>query len=49
MTDGHSGAHFTGYTIVTAASLEAATDIAKGSPVLKDGDSVTVFETVEVM
>lgn len=38
-----------GYTIVTAASLEAATDIAKGSPVLEAGGGVTVYEIVEVM
>ncbi len=47
--EGHEGTHFTGYSIVTAVSLEAATDIAKGSPVLQDGGAVTVFETIEAM
>jgi hypothetical protein len=47
--DGHDGAHLTGYSLVRAASLEAATDIAKGSPVLGDGGTVTVYEIVEAM
>ena len=47
--DGHEGQHFSGYTLVTASSLEAATDIAKGSPVLQDGGTVTVYEIVEAM
>jgi hypothetical protein len=44
-----SGQLASGYTIVTADSLDAATAIAKGSPVLKGGGSVTVYETFEVM
>jgi hypothetical protein len=47
--DGAPGPLHTGYTIVTADSLAAATDIAKGSPILEGGGSVTVYETVEVM
>jgi hypothetical protein len=47
--EGPDGKHHTGYTLVTAASLEAATDIAKGSPVLADGGTVTVYEIVEAM
>jgi hypothetical protein len=43
------GAHHTGYTIVTADSLDAATTLAKGSPVLEGGGSVTVYEVVEAM
>ena len=43
------GPQHTGYTIVTADSLDAATAIAKGSPVLQGGGSVTVYETVDVM
>jgi hypothetical protein len=39
----------TGYTIVAADSLESATSIAKGSPVLQGGGSVTVYETFAVM
>jgi hypothetical protein len=47
--DGHGGTHRTGYSIVSAASLEAASDIAKGCPVLEDGGTVTVYEVVDVM
>lgn len=41
--------HHTGYTIVSAASIEAAIDVAKASPVLEDGGKVTVYEVVEAM
>lgn len=44
-----TGALHSGYTIVTADSLEGATAIAKGSPVLQGGGSVTVYETFAVM
>jgi hypothetical protein len=37
---------FSGYTIVTADSLDAAAAIAKGSPVLRSDGSVTVHETI---
>ena len=40
---------FTGYTIVQADSLQAATGLAKGSPVLQGGGSVTVYEAFDVM
>ena len=49
VSDGADGTPFTGYTIVSSASLETATDIAKGSPVLQGGGSVTVYEVVEAM
>ena len=39
----------TGYTIVQADSLDEATAIAKGSPVLQGGASITVYETFQVM
>ena len=35
-----------GYSIVKADSLDAATSIAKGCPVLKNGGSVDVYETI---
>ena len=38
-----------GYTIVQADSLDEATTIAKGSPVLRGGASVTVYETFQAM
>lgn len=49
VSDGVSGAPHTGYTIVTADSLDAATEMAKGAPVLTAGGGVTVYETFEVM
>ncbi len=37
-----------GYSIVTAASLDAATGIAKGCPVLSDGGTVEVYEAIDM-
>ncbi len=39
----------TGYTILTADSLAAAAELAKGCPVLTGGGSVEVYETFQVM
>ena len=44
-----SGSPFTGYTILQADSLDAATGLAKNSPVLQGGGSVTVYEAFDVM
>lgn len=44
-----AGAQLGGYSIVSADSLEAATEMAKGCPVLTAGGSVDVHEVVEVM
>jgi hypothetical protein len=41
----HADATVTGYTIVTADSLEAATEMAKGCPSLVRGFPVSVMET----
>ena len=38
-----------GYSIIQADSLDAATTLAKGCPVLQGGAQITVFETFEVM
>jgi hypothetical protein len=38
-----------GYTVVSADSLDAAADIAKGCPVLAGGASITVYESFQVM
>jgi hypothetical protein len=46
---GDAKPQYTGYSIVTAGSLDEAAKIAAGSPVLKGGASVTVQETFEVM
>jgi hypothetical protein len=39
----------TGYSIIEADSLDAATDLAKSCPVLQGGASVSVYETFEAM
>ena len=38
-----------GYSIIEADSLDAATDLAKGCPVLQGGASIGIYETFEVM
>lgn len=38
-----------GYSIITADSIEAAADLAKGCPVFEGGASITVYETFSVM
>jgi hypothetical protein len=42
-------AEASGYSIVSADSLDAAADIAKGCPVIAGGASITVYETFQVM
>jgi hypothetical protein len=49
VSDGPIGVMATGYTIVSADSLEAASELARGCPVLTGGGGVTVYETFEVM
>lgn len=44
-----SSAGLTGYSIVRADDLDAATATAKGCPVLAGGGEVHVYEIVEVM
>lgn len=39
----------TGYSIVSADSLDAATAMAKGCPILAGGGSIEVYETFQVM
>lgn len=48
VSDGAPGPRGSGYTVLTADSLDAATALAKGSPVLEGGGSVTVYETFEM-
>jgi hypothetical protein len=38
-----------GYSIVEAPSLEAATKMAKGCPILRSGGQVAVYETFDAM
>jgi hypothetical protein len=42
--EGSIGAPATGYSILKANSLDAATDLAKGCPVLQSGGKITVYE-----
>lgn len=39
----------TGYSLLSAESLDAARRLAEGCPVLANGGSVEVYETIEVM
>lgn len=39
----------TGYSILRAETLDQAVELSKGCPVLEDGASIVVSETVEVM
>jgi hypothetical protein len=38
-----------GYSVIEADSLDSATTLAKGCPVLQGGASIEVFETFDVM
>ena len=49
VTDGSGGGNATGYTILTADSLDEATTLAKGCPVLQGGASLMVFEVLHIM
>lgn len=46
---GSVGQRATGYSIVEAPSLEAATKMAKGCPVMRGGAQIAVYETFNVM
>jgi hypothetical protein len=48
VSDG-AGSALTGYSILDADSLSAAAELAKGCPVLANGGSVEVYETIKVM
>ena len=43
------GSALTGYSILKADDLAAATNMAKGCPVLTSGGSIEVYETFQVM
>ena len=47
--DGAASSGLSGYSVLSADSLTAATELAKGCPVLASGGSVEVYETVPVM
>ncbi len=46
---GVAPASVSGYTVLTADSLDAAVALAKGCPVLAGGASIEVCETLDVM
>ncbi|HTZ85889.1 MAG TPA: hypothetical protein VMB05_04400 [Solirubrobacteraceae bacterium] len=45
---GAAASELTGYTVINADSLDAASALAEGCPVLDGGGSVDVYETIEV-
>ena len=47
--DGAVGTPATGYSILKADSLNAATELAKGCPVLQSGGKITVYEVTPAM
>jgi len=47
--DGPIGSQATGYYLVEATSLSAATELAKGCPLLKAGRQVVVYEAFSAM
>jgi hypothetical protein len=49
VSDGTGGPQPSGYSILTADSLDDAVTKAKGCPVLQGGANVMVFETFSVM
>jgi len=46
---GAIGKRATGYSIIEAPSLDKATKLAKGCPVLKTGGEIAVYETSDMM
>ena len=48
-SDGGGANPATGYSVIQADSLAAATELAKGCPVLTSGGSVEVAETFNAM
>ena len=47
-SSGQARSNLSGYTIVSADSLDAAAKMAAGCPVLTDGGRVEVYETFDV-
>jgi hypothetical protein len=45
---GSSAAGLTGYSVISAGSLDAATAMAGGCPILTDGGSVDVYEAMDM-
>jgi hypothetical protein len=49
VNDGGIAPTASGYSVIQADSLDAATDLAKGCPVTMGGASISVYETFSVM
>ncbi|MBK9709928.1 MAG: hypothetical protein IPO81_01120 [Kouleothrix sp.] len=49
VSDRPVGTMATGYSIISADSLDAAVEAAKGCPVLQGGGQISVYETFNVM
>ena len=49
VSDGAPGEMVTGYSVIKADSLDAATEAAKSCPQLKAGGQVIVYETFNIM
>jgi len=47
--DGAIGTPASGYTIISADSLDAAVGMAKGCPLLQGGGQISVYETFNMM
>ena len=48
-TKDSASSQLTGYSVLKADNLAAATTMAKGCPVLKSGGTIEVYETLQVM
>jgi hypothetical protein len=46
---GPIGKRVTGYSIIEAASVDKATKMAKGCPILRSGGDIAVYETFNAM
>ncbi len=49
VSEGAVGTMATGYSIIEADSLDGATKLAKGCPVLQGGAKITVYEVLHIM
>jgi hypothetical protein len=49
VSDAPIGLMATGYTIIKAMSLDAAVQLAKSCPALKNGVKISVYETINAM
>ncbi|MBX0329224.1 hypothetical protein K2Z83_16240 [Oscillochloris sp. ZM17-4] len=48
VSDGANGTPASGYTIISADTMDAAVTMAKGCPILKDGGQISVYEAIEM-